>query len=174
MTVTTIAARARRALIAATVASALVVPAGCSSGAGGDKTTGPTTGPVPTTGMYTLRTIDNSKLPGEIYHGPYFDDAAKRFYNQMIVSVKDGFLSLNAGNRWILTFDATVTQDGKVGTGTYYDEGRYEIRDSEIQLISNSAGVAPVIGTLSRNGLTFDADFMKRERLQSFGFTRDP
>src|SRR5215471_12473221 len=92
------------------LATALLMTVACGGDSAGDKATGP--GPTTVEGNYNLRTIDGNRLPVEVYHGPWFDPVNRRFYNQRIISIKNGVINLDGTDRWAMTMDAQVTLDG--------------------------------------------------------------
>jgi len=175
MTNTTSAAHsARRAVISRRVsilfAAATVALAAC----GGDSAapTAPgntTTNNADPKGLYDLRTIDNASLPGEIYHGPYFDPATTRFYNQMVLLVTRGSVNIIANNRWAMTLDIKTTMDDKQGATTFYADGTYELQGKDIVFTPVNGDLSEVRGTLDRGAISFSIAFNKsRERAFTF------
>lgn len=169
---------ARRASISRRAAILLVATilaaAGC--GGGSDSPTAPknndnnntTTDPK---GLYDLRMIDNAVLPGEIYHGPYFDPKTTRFYNQMVLLVTRGSVNIIANNRWAMTLDMKQTLDGKEGQTTFYADGTYEVQGNDILFKPETDNLSELTGTLDRGTISFSLAF-NGSRERAFNFRR--
>ena len=180
MTSTTSAARgARRAFISRRLsilfAAATVALAGCAGDSasptdpGNNNNNNNNNDPK---GLYDLRTIDNTALPGEIYHGPYFDPATTRFYNQMVLLVTRGSVNIIANNRWAMTLDINKTMDGKAGQTTFYSEGTYELQGNQILFKPETDNLTELTGTLERGTISFSVAFNGSKNEKAFNFKR--
>lgn len=146
---------ARRAAIAkraAVLLVATIIAVGCGGDSG--SATAPDNQPADPKGLYELRTIDSAVLPGEVYHGPYFDPKTTRFYNQMVLLVTRGSVNLIAGNRWAMTLDIKTTADGKEGATSFYADGTYELQGSDIVFNAETGNLSQVAGTLDRGAIS--------------------
>jgi hypothetical protein len=149
------------------LATALLATIACGSNGGGDKTTGPTT---TVEGNYNLRTVDGNRLPVEVYHGPWFDAANTRFYNQMILVVKNGVINLDDTDGWAMTMDVQMTLDAVTTQQTLAIMGTYEIDGDDI-VLSAFDDETELAGTIKKGtiSLTMDVGGSKRDKAYSFG-----
>ena len=104
----------------------------------GDSSTGPSTDKP--AGVYELQQVDGNAVPAKIYHGPYFDAATPRFYNQLIVEVTTGTIELDQDGRFRIELGYRFTGDGKTALSELEDEGEYQVEDGEIQFQSDEGG----------------------------------
>lgn len=163
------APRVRRASIQGL--SALVLAATLTLGAcGGDG--GGSTGPKSNTptGRYALRSIDGT-LPGEIYHGPWFDGVARRFYNQRVVVVDSGNVELSKDYTWSMVLYAKQTLDDAHSTGVFQFEGTYEIEGSGIAFMATGANGA-TYGTIEGGAIGISLDIAGSERNRAYTFRK--
>jgi len=142
---------------------------GC--GGDGDSTTAPQPNKDPK-GLYDLQTIDNAALPQEVYHGPYFDPATTRFYNQMVLLVKRGSVNLIEGNRWAMTLDIDQSLDDVHRGTTFYADGTYEVNGTDIVLKPTTKNLTEIGGTLDRGTISFSMMFNGSKREKAFTFKR--
>jgi hypothetical protein len=173
MTAHTIAAAlARRATIqrVATrlLATVVLTIAGCSSSGGADGATGPTKTPA---GNYRLETIDATQPPVEVYHGPWFDSVNKRFYNQMVLLVNDGTITLDAAGRWSMTLGARVTLDGATSPQQIDVAGQYTIDGDQITLTMDGQN-GSLSGSITKGTISLTMDFGGNKRFKAYAFTR--
>jgi len=151
------------------LATALLVTIACGGNGGGDKTTGPTTKTV--AGNYNLRTIDENQLPVEVYHGPWFDAANTRFYNQRIVAVKSGVINLDDTDRWTMTLDVQETLDDFTTQQTWSVMGSYEI-DGEDIVLSAFDDAGELSGTIDKGKISLPMDVAGSDRIKAYSFAR--
>ena len=151
------------------LATALLVTIACGGNGGGDKTTGPTTPTVD--GNYNLRTIDENQLPVEVYHGPWFDAANTRFYNQRIVAVKSGVINLDDTDRWAMTLDVQVTLDDVTTQQTWSVMGNYQIDGEDIVLSAFDDG-GELTGNIKKGTISLTMDVAGSEREKAYTFKR--
>jgi hypothetical protein len=172
MTSPVFAATTRRAAIQRITtrlfATALLAIGGCSSGGAADKTTGPT---KTVAGNYSLRTIDATQPPVEVYHGPYFDSVNKRFYNQMVLLVKSGAIELDATDHWTMTLDAQITADDVPSQQQIAVSGQYSIDGDQIVLAMDGQNV-PLSGTIMKGKISLTMDFGGNKRFRDYAFIR--
>jgi len=163
---------ARRAFIqrigSLVLVAAILVTTACGGDSGGDKTTGP--GPS-VAGNYNLRTIDGDAPPVEVYHGPWFDGVNRRFYNQMVLVLRNGAINLDETDHWSMTFDADVTLDGKATRQTVTATGTYQIDDGDITL-STVDGGTPISGTIKKGNISVTMDVEGNKQFKAYSFTR--
>ena len=174
MTITTsAAARLRRATILALRALFLTGVTVAASGCGGasDSSTAPDNNTDPK-GLYDLRTIDNTALPQEVYHGPWFDPENRRFYNQMVLLVTRGSVNVIKGERWAMSLDITRTLDGVASTTTLYADGSYELQGTDLVLKPTTPNLTEVTGTLDRGTISFSLEFNGSKRPKAFNFKK--
>ena len=150
------------------LATALLAIAGCSSGGAADKTTGPA---KTVAGNYSLQTIDATRPPVEVYHGPYFDSVNQRFYEQMILLVKGGAITLDATDGWSMNLDGQVTADGKTSQQQIAVSGQYTIDGDQISLAMAGQN-APLTGTIDKGTISLTMDFGGNKRFKAYAFTR--
>ena len=149
---------------------AVIAIAACSNG-GADKTTGP--GPAKSVaGSYALKTIDAARPPAEVYHGPWFDSANKRFYNQMVMLVKSGAVELDGDGGWVMTLDAEITLDGAAPLQQQVQvNGQYTIAGDQITLqMAGSGGALP--GTIQQRTISLSMDMGGNKRFKAYAFTK--
>ena len=151
------------------LATALLVTIACGGNGGGDKTTGPSTTTVE--GNYNLRTIDANQLPVEVYHGPWFDPVNTRFYNQRIVVVKSGVITLDATDGWAMKLGVQVTLDDVTTQQTWSVDGRYDIDGEDIVLSASDDG-GEVSGTINKGTISLTMDLAGSDRVKAYSFTR--
>ena len=166
------AAVARRAAIhritGRLLATAFLAVAGCSNG-GADKTTGPA---KTVAGNYNLETIDATRPPVEVYHGPFFDSVNRRFYNEMILLVKNGTITLDATDGWSMNLDGQVTLDGATSQQKIAVSGQYTIDGDQISLAMAGQNTTPLTGTIGRGTISLTMDFGGNKRYKAYAFTR--
>lgn len=173
MTSPTIAAVvARRAVIQRNamrmLAMTLLAVAGCSNG-GTDGTTAPKKDPV--AGTYSLRTIDATRPPVEVYHGPWFDSANRRFYNQMVMLITDGRITLDAPDRWSLTLAAQLTLDGAPSQQQIAASGSYTVDGDQVTLTMDGAD-GSLAATLRNGTISLTTDMNGNKRFKAYAFAR--
>ena len=136
------------------VAAMTVAAAGCGSG----DSSGPT-GPGKSNqiGLYALITANKKAIPSEIYHGPFFDETARRFYNQVIVKVIGGELVLMENDRFHLEIRFELDADGEQQLWRFAVDGESEIDGGEIALWADAGG-DPVIASIRNGTVTFTSD----------------
>jgi hypothetical protein len=146
----------------------LLATIACGGDSGGDKTTGPT---ATVEGNYNLRSVEGNRLPVEVYHGPWFDGVNKRFYNQMILVVKNGVINLDDTDRWAMTLDVQMTLDAVTTQQTLAIMGSYEIDGEEI-LFSSFDDDTELAGTIKKGTISLSMDVGGSEREKAYSFTR--
>ena len=151
------------------LAVALLAGVACGGNGGGDKTTGPATTTVE--GNYNLRTVDGNRLPVEVYHGPWLDPVNTRFYNQMILVVKNGVINLDETDRWAMTLDVQMTLDAVTTQQTLAVMGTYEIDGDDI-LLSAFDGDTELSGTIRKGTISLTMDVGGSKRDKAYSFTR--
>jgi len=152
------------------LALGLLATIACGSSGGGDKATAP--GPTATVeGNYNLRNVDGNRLPVEVYHGPWFDGVNKRFYNQMILVVKNGVINLDGTDRWAMTLDVQMTLDAVTTQQTLAVMGTYEIDGDQIVFSSFDDGTE-LAGTIKKGTISLSMDVGGSEREKGYSFTR--
>jgi hypothetical protein len=172
---TTAARHPRRAFISSIAVLMFLGLTVAMIGCGGDSGDSTTTAPQPNKdpkGLYDLQTIDNAALPQEVYHGPYFDPATTRFYNQMVLLVKRGSVNLIEGNRWAMTLDIDQSLDDVRRGTTFYADGTYELNGTDIVLKPNTNNLTEIGGTLERGAISFSMTFNGSKREKAFNFKR--
>ena len=158
---TSAAPRTGRRALAVLLAAALAAAAAC----GGDKSTGPrNSNPV---GSYTLTQVDRASLPVEIYHGPYFDAANQRFYNQYIVTIDGGTVDLDADGSFSQLLKMTYDGDGEQSMGLSMGFGAYQVKGDKIRLVFDDDG-SELNGTLRSGTLTIDLGDASPGSLQTY------
>ena len=164
------AVRVRRAFMervgSLLLVAAVVATTACSGGDAGDKTTGPGSSVA---GNYNLRTIDGDAPPVEVYHGPWFN--GRRFYNQMVLVMRNGVITLDETDRWTMTFDAQLSLDGVVSQETVAMMGTYEIDNGNITL-STFDGQTTIAGTLRKGRISMSMDVEDNKQFKLYSFTR--
>ena len=147
-----------------------MIAVGC--GGDSDSATAPDNPTPDPKGLYDLRTIDSGVLPGEIYHGPYFDPKTTRFYNQMVLLVTRGSVNLIANNRWAMTLDIKTSLDGKEGASTFYADGTYELQGNDIVFKPETDNLSQVAGTLDRGAISVAIAFNGSKKEKALNFRR--
>lgn len=117
----------RRYLTALLVGAAF---AGVTACAGDGSSTGPSSAKL--AGAYELQQVDGNAVPAKIYHGPYFDAAIRRFYNQLIAEVTQGIIELDEDGRFRIELGYRFTGDGQTAFSELEDEGEYDVQGGEI------------------------------------------
>jgi hypothetical protein len=164
--------RVRRAWIQGLTAVLLAVTTtltACSGGGASGSATGPTNSDPK--GLYALRSIDG-KLPGEIYHGPWFDPASRRFYNQRVVVVDSGTVDLGKGNVWTMLLWLRQSLDGVTSSGLYNTAGIYEIDADQIVLRPRDGTGSGVSGTFAPGTIGLSLDLAESTRARAFTFRK--
>jgi hypothetical protein len=123
-------------------------------------------------GMYDLEAINDLAIPSKAYHGPYFDPATTRFYNQQIVMVNRGSINLLNNGNWAITMDLTINRDGVVSTKAYYADGTYEIIGDELRLTTRSGLTGNATGTFGDGTLRLTLDLMGAKTTRQYDFGR--
>jgi len=122
--------------------------------------------------MYELEAINLVTIPSKAYHGPYFDPATSRFYNQQIVMVNRGSINLSKNGNWAITMDLTITRDGVVTTKAYYADGTYEIVDDELVLTTRTGTTGTAYGTIGGGSLSLTLDLLGAKTTRQYDFGR--
>lgn len=127
------ASRSPRNRILTLLIAAVVV--GGTACAGSDSSTGPSK--KDPTGYYSLMQVDGAAVPKEIYHGPYFDAEAQRFYNQLVATATGGSYELTPDGRYELIVDFRFVADGVPTEGWLAEEGDYTAKGDRIDFESD-------------------------------------
>ena len=123
-------------------------------------------------GMYELEAINDLAIPSKAYHGPYFDPATTRFYNQQIVMVNRGSINLLNNGNWAITMDLTINRDGAVTTKAYYADGTYELVGDEVRLSTRTGLTGNATGTAANGSLRLTLDLMGAKTTRQYEFGR--
>ena len=147
---------------------AIAISLGCAPNS--DSSTAPDE--VDPRGMYDLKAINAVMIPSKAYHGPYFDPATSRFYNQQIVMVNRGSINLLKNGNWSITMDLTITRDGVVTTKAYYADGTYQINGDELDLTTRTGSTGAAIGIVGDGYLSLTLDLLGAKTTRQYDFGR--
>jgi hypothetical protein len=154
-----------RQLAAVLLTSTLLGTAACG---GGDSGTGPS-GSNPA-GSYSLAKVDQSALPFEIYRGPYFDEESGQYFDQLIIRVVGGDLTLN-NDRFTATFTLQLSANGQTANTSLQVTGDYEILGNQITFDPDE-DLEVETATLQNGAITIGIDFMDTGTENRYSFRK--
>jgi hypothetical protein len=137
--------------------------------AGGDSSTGPSNRDP--SGTYSLRQVDQKKIPTVIFRGPFTFPAGPTV-DPFVFTITGGELILRDNGEIHAAIDYKAVGDGKELTGTNPADGTYEIQGNQI-FISTAQG-GGTLGSFRDGVITLDLDVMGIGETRTFAFRYVP